>query len=75
MEAVEMKKVFYQISFISILIVVSVIAFLYLYNIINWRNAPDFGFGFRNATGIKIVGVVREHGLNAGCESATTFYR
>jgi serine phosphatase RsbU (regulator of sigma subunit) len=43
-----------------------VIAALYLYNIIQWRNAPDFGFGFRNATGIKIVGVVREHGLTAG---------
>ncbi len=60
------KKIFYKTALISILMVWIVITVLAVYNIILWTEAPDFGFGFRNATGIKIVGVLREHGRQAG---------
>jgi serine phosphatase RsbU (regulator of sigma subunit) len=55
-----------QLSFYSILASVVLISVLFLVNLLMWRNAPNFGFGFRNATGIKVVGVVRSHGEMAG---------
>jgi class 3 adenylate cyclase len=39
---------------------------IYSYNIIKWSEYPDFGFSFRTATGIHVVGVVREHGQKSG---------
>ena len=42
------------------------VAGLYFYNIVRWAGYPDFGFGFRSATGIRIVGVVTENGQKAG---------
>ena len=35
---------------------------IYFYNVVKWSDYPDFGFSFRTATGIHVVGVVREHG-------------
>ena len=52
--------------FIVVLTLFVGVAALYFYNIINWGNYPDFGFGFRSATGIRIVGVVTENGEKAG---------
>jgi len=46
--------------------IVAIIAGLFFYNIIGWMNYPNFGIGFRTATGIKTVGVVNEHGEKAG---------
>jgi len=60
------RKVFSKIAFGSAVALVIVIAALYLYNIIIWGDYPDFGFRFRAATGIKVVGVVTEHGNRAG---------
>ena len=44
------------------------IAGLYFYNIILWSDYPDLGFSYRTATGLKVVGVVRQHGLDAGLQ-------
>ena len=41
---------------------------LYIYNIILWSDYPDLGFSYRTATGLKVVGVVRKHGLDAGLQ-------
>ena len=66
MEIAERKNIFSKIFFYSIVTAAAVISLLYLYNIIKWKDEPEFGFGFRNATGIHVVGVVREHGKKAG---------
>lgn len=39
---------------------------IYFYNIALWRLYPDLGFGFRSATGIKVVGVLTDVGEAAG---------
>jgi len=60
------KRPFSTIAFTFCLALVIIVAALYLYNIFKWANYPDFGFGFRTATGIEIVGVVTESGRKAG---------
>ncbi len=55
-------------AFASLLILSVGIAFLYLYNIYEWRNYPDFGFGYRTATGIERVGIVTPNGRASGLE-------
>lgn len=54
------------LGFAAVLALSAIIATLYLYNIYEWRNYPDFGFGYRTATGIKRVGIVTPHGRDAG---------
>ncbi|MBW1802020.1 MAG: GAF domain-containing protein, partial [Deltaproteobacteria bacterium] len=44
----------------------TVIATMYLYNITRWANYPDFGFGWRAATGIDVVGTITDNGRKAG---------
>jgi serine phosphatase RsbU (regulator of sigma subunit) len=66
MKTPKANKILYQTAFIAILVVLAGITVLAVYNIIKWTEAPDFGFGFRNATGIKVVGLLREHGRQAG---------
>ena len=41
-------------------------AALYFYNIIQWADYPDFGFGWRAATGIDVVGTTTDNGRQAG---------
>jgi class 3 adenylate cyclase len=59
-------RTFYKATFVAILFVISGITILAASNIIRWTRSPDFGFGFRSATGIKVVGILREHGREAG---------
>ncbi len=54
------------IGFAGVLISITAIAAIYLYNITKWGKYPDFGFGWRAATGINLVGTITENGLNAG---------
>jgi hypothetical protein len=75
MEANDRKIPHYKIAFISILVLLSLITILSIYNIVKWTDAPDFGFGFRNATGIKVVGVLREHGRQAGLREGDRILR
>jgi hypothetical protein len=65
MDAID-RKVVSKIAFVSVLAMATAITGLYLYNIIKWGDYPNFGFGFRTATGIEVVGVVTEHGRRAG---------
>jgi len=75
METNDRKTPHYKIAFISILVLLSLITILSIYNIVKWTDAPDFGFGFRNATGIKVVGVLREHGRQAGLREGDRILR
>ena len=62
------KKSLSKVFFILALVLIFTTAFLYLYNIIQWANLPDFGYYFRTATGAKVIGVVTESGRKAGLE-------
>ncbi|MBW1822148.1 MAG: GAF domain-containing protein, partial [Deltaproteobacteria bacterium] len=62
------KRPFGTIAFAICVALVLTTAGFYLYNIIKWANYPDFGFGFRTATGIEVVGVVTEPGRKAGLQ-------
>ena len=53
-------------GFVISLIMVTCIALLYFYNLENWAKRPDYGFGFRSATGPDVVGVVKDAGRKAG---------
>jgi serine phosphatase RsbU (regulator of sigma subunit) len=68
MDAINKKKYLCKITFICALAVIFAISLLYLYNIIRWRNYPDFGFYRRIAADIKVVGVVTEPGRRAGIQ-------
>ena len=73
MQATDKLKLLSMITFIVVLALFIGVAALYFYNIINWGNYPDFGFGFRSATGIRIVGVVSENGKKAGLKIGDRF--
>jgi GAF domain-containing protein len=62
------KKTLSKIAFRLVLAIIISIAALYLYNIVQWGSYPDFGFGFRTATGADVVGVVTDNGRRAGLE-------
>ena len=61
--------------FIIILILFATVAGFYLSNIVKWTNYPDWGWSLRTATGIKVVGIVREHGLAAGLQVGDEFLK
>jgi len=68
MKEVNKKRILSTSAFVLTVFLVLIIAGFYMYNIIQWRNYPDFGFGFRAATGINIIGTVSKHGRKCGLE-------
>jgi len=62
------KRTLSKIFFSCALAFIVIIILLYLYNIIKWGNIPDYGFGYRAARGIGIVGLLTEPGRIAGME-------
>ena len=64
----ETKRMVGRFGFAVVIALLVTISALYIYNIIKWADYPDFGFGFRSATGIKIVGVVTKNGKKAGMQ-------
>jgi serine phosphatase RsbU (regulator of sigma subunit) len=66
MQAADRKRYISTSAFVLVVALTASIAGLYFYNIVNWATYPDFGFGFRTATGIEVVGVVTENGRKAG---------
>jgi serine phosphatase RsbU (regulator of sigma subunit) len=66
MEALEKKRQLSIFVFAAVLVLTMTVAALYFYNIVNWGAYPDFGFGWRTATGIEVVGLVTENGRRAG---------
>lgn len=55
-----------KLGFVVSLIMVTGIALLYYYNLESWAKYPDYGFGFRSATGAQVIGVVKDAGRHAG---------
>ena len=68
MEAADKKRYISTFAFAVVMATVVTIAGLYSYNIVKWADYPDFGYGFRSATGIRVIGVVTNHGQQAGLE-------
>ena len=62
------KRPFGTIAFAFCVALALTIAGFYLYNIIKWADYPDFGFGFRTATGVEVVGQLTENGRKAGLQ-------
>ena len=62
------KSTLSKTAFWLVLTIMVIVALLYLYNIVRWGSYPDFGFGFRTATGTTVVGVVTDNGLRAGLQ-------
>ena len=62
------QRVFSKIAFTCAFALILITAALYLYNIIRWGKLADYGFGYRTATGFSVVGVVNDHGREAGLE-------
>ena len=68
MWSIERKRTLSRIAFAFAMVLVLSSLGLYLYNIVKWSDYPDFGYGFRTATGIEFVGVVTELGRKAGMQ-------
>ena len=68
MQATGNKQLGSKIAFAVFLTFIIAVNLLYLYNLISWRNYPDFGFGWRTATGVEYVGQLTENGRNAGMQ-------
>ena len=68
MKTIDQNKRFSIIVFAAAVSIVMAVAGFYFYNLVRWANYPDFGFGYRTATGIKTVGVLTEVGRQAGLQ-------
>ena len=73
MRLLDGQRLYSRIAFALSLALVIIINLLYLYNLIHWRNYPDFGFGWRTATGVDYVGQLTEHGRKAGLQLGDRF--
>jgi len=62
------RKTLSKISFVCALALILAVVLLYLYNIIKWKDIPDFGFYRRIATDIGVVGVVTDPGRKVGVQ-------
>jgi sigma-B regulation protein RsbU (phosphoserine phosphatase) len=63
-----LKKPVSTFLFAGSLALVVIALAVYFSNILAWANYPDFGFGWRSAWGVRIVGVVSDHGRQAGLQ-------
>jgi len=66
MDVSNKRKILSKIAFGCSLAIVLDIALLYFYNVVKWMTLPDYGYGFRTAIGVRIVGVVSEVGQGCG---------
>jgi len=68
MSAVFSNKRLSTVFFAGTLALVLSTSVAYFFNILEWANYPDFGFGWRNAWGVRIVGLLSDHGRQAGLQ-------
>ncbi|MBW1886736.1 MAG: hypothetical protein JRI52_00095, partial [Deltaproteobacteria bacterium] len=68
MNSAAKTKFLSMIGFVSVVAFLSLTSALYLYNIYNWRNYPDFGYGYRVASGFDVLADITEHGRKAGMQ-------
>ena len=66
MLSIEKRKVISVTAFTIVIAAMITVDVLYIFNIVAWRNYPDYGFSFHTATGIKTVSELREHAVKAG---------
>jgi sigma-B regulation protein RsbU (phosphoserine phosphatase) len=66
MRLTEKKHLASTIAFFALIAALLVVFAVYFGAIVNWANYPDFGFGWRSATGLKEIGLVTMHGEQAG---------
>ena len=69
----DLKKKYSTAAFVLAAAIVVLTAGLYLYNIVKWKDYPDFGYLFHAATGIEVVGSVTENGRRAGLNIGDRF--
>ena len=68
MSAVFLNKRLSTVFFAGTLALVLSTSIVYFFNILAWADYPDFGFGWRNAWGVRIVGLLSDHGRQAGLQ-------
>ena len=68
MSILNKHKAISLISFLVLSLAVYGICVLYVVNLIQWNDTPDWGFGFRNATGVHVVGEVGDQGAKSGLQ-------
>jgi len=68
MSAVFSNKRLSTVFFAGVLTLVLSTSVAYFFNILAWADYPDFGFGWRNAWGVRIVGLLSDHGRQAGLQ-------
>ncbi len=56
------------IAFFALIAALLVVFAVYFRAIVNWSDYPDFGYGWRSATGLKEIGLVTKHGAQAGLQ-------
>ena len=61
------------IAFGAVLLLGLIVSGFYLYNIGKWASYPDFGYGFRTATGINVAGMVTGNGFQSGLRVGDRF--
>jgi len=66
MKPINKKTLLSTAVFGLLLALLVLISILYVYNIYKWGDHPDYGLGFRTATGIKVVGSLTMPGRQAG---------
>jgi sigma-B regulation protein RsbU (phosphoserine phosphatase) len=66
MRLTEKKQFPSTIAFFVFLAALVAVFAVYFRAIVNWSDYPDFGFSFRSASGLKVIGVVTKHGEQAG---------
>ena len=68
MKLTEKKHLPSTIAFFVLLAALVVVFAFYFRSIVKWSDYPDFGYSFRSATGLKVMGVVTGHGAQAGLQ-------
>ncbi|MBP1742096.1 MAG: hypothetical protein H6Q48_4389 [Deltaproteobacteria bacterium] len=66
MNLAEKKHLPSTIAFLVLLAALVTVFALYFRTIVKWSEYPDFGYSFRSATGLKVIGVVTKHGEQSG---------
>ena len=68
MSTVFANKRLSTLFFVATLALVLIASVVYFFNILAWADYPDFGFGWRTAWGVRIVGLLSDSGRQAGLQ-------
>jgi class 3 adenylate cyclase len=68
-----LKKPVSAAAFAFTVLAGAAVAGIYVFNIVQWADYPDFGYGFRTATGINVAGMVTPNGAKSGLQVGDRF--